>query len=127
MNLLLDTHVLLWWDNSDVGLNREVRAMVQAQENHIFVSAVSIWEIAIKRRLGKLAFEGPIAATISGNGFHELPILPIDGENAGDLDWEHNDPFDRLLVAQAMRLGFTLVTADRAIRCFGGVAQIWAG
>jgi PIN domain nuclease of toxin-antitoxin system len=83
--------------------------------------------IAIKRRLGKIIFQGPIIATIACNGFHELPILPVDGENAGDLEWTHSDPFDRLLVAQAIRLGFTLLTADRAIRTFGDVAQIWAG
>jgi PIN domain nuclease of toxin-antitoxin system len=63
-----------------------------------------------------------IAAASGGNGFHELPVLPIDGENAGDLEWNHTDPFDRLLVAQAMRLGFTLLTADRTIRTFGNVA-----
>jgi PIN domain nuclease of toxin-antitoxin system len=127
VNLLLDTHVLLRWDGSDPALNPKVRETIGAQDNNVFVSAASVWEIAIKRRLGKLVFEGPIAATIGANGFHELPILPVDAENAGDLEWRHNDPFDRLLVAQAMRLGFTLLTADHTIRTFGDVAQIWAG
>ncbi|MEA2742357.1 MAG: hypothetical protein QOF90_344 [Acetobacteraceae bacterium] len=127
MNLLLDTHVLLWWDGSDPALPPRVHEVIRARDNNVFVSAVSVWEIAIKRRLGKLTFHGPIAATIGGNGFHELPILPIDGENAGDLEWRHADPFDRLLVAQAIRLGFTMLTADRSIRAFGGVAQLWAG
>jgi PIN domain nuclease of toxin-antitoxin system len=127
VNLLLDTHVLLWWDASDPALTANVRDMIRTQANNIFVSAASVWEIAIKRRLGKLAFRGPVAATISGNGFHEVPILPIDGENAGDLEWDHNDPFDRLLVVQALRLGYTLLTADRSIRAFKGVGQIWAG
>lgn len=127
MNLLLDTHVYLSWDASHPTLNPKVQAIIQAQDNNIFVSAASVWEIAIKRRLGKLTFHGPVAAAIGANGFHELPILPIDAESAGDLDWDHNDPFDRLLIAQAMRLGLTLMTADRAIRTFGDVAQIWAG
>jgi PIN domain nuclease of toxin-antitoxin system len=127
VNLLLDTHVLLWWDGSDTALNPKARETIGAHENNVFVSAASLWEIAIKRRLGKIIFQGPIAATIGGNGFHELPILPVDGENAGDLEWHHGDPFDRLLVAQAIRLGFTLLTANRAIRGFGDVAQIWAG
>lgn len=126
MNLLLDTHVYLWWDGSQPDLNQNARAMIQSKGNAVFVSAVSVWEIAIKRRLGKLTFLGPVTDTIGDNGFHELAILPIDCEQAGDLDWQHNDPFDRLLVAQAMRLGFTLVTADRSIRSFGDVAQIWA-
>jgi PIN domain nuclease of toxin-antitoxin system len=127
VNLLLDTHVLLWWDGSDPALPGNVQDMIRTPDNDIFVSAASVWEIAIKRRLGKLVFRGPIAHAIAGNGFHEVPILPSDGENAGDLDWLHTDPFDRLLVVQAMRLGFTLLTADRSIRTFGGVAQIWAG
>jgi PIN domain nuclease of toxin-antitoxin system len=93
----------------------------------VFISAASVWEIATKRRLGKLVFEGSATAAIGANGFHELPVLPIDAEEAGDLAWQHADPFDRLLVAQAIRLGLVLVTADRAIRAFGGVAQLWAG
>jgi PIN domain nuclease of toxin-antitoxin system len=127
VNVLLDTHVLLWWDGSDPALNPTVHETIRAQDNNVFVSAASVWEIAIKRRLGKIVFEGPIAAAIGGNGFHELPILPVDGKNAGVLEWDHPDPFDRLLVAQAIRLGLTLLTADRAIRTFGHVAQIWAG
>ena len=127
MNLLLDTHILLWWDATDPALNPNARAMIQAPENNVFVSAVSVWEIAIKRRLGKLVFHGPVTATIGANGFLELPVLPIDCEQAGDLGWPHSDPFDRLLVAQAVRRGFTMLTADSTIRTFGAVAQIWAG
>ena len=66
-----------------------------------------MWEIAIKRRLKKLDFRGSAVAAIGANGFHELPILPIDAEVAGALAWQHNDPFDRMLVAQARRLGLT--------------------
>jgi PIN domain nuclease of toxin-antitoxin system len=80
VNLLLDTHVLLWWDGSDPTLNPKARETIAAQENNVFVSAASVWEIAIKRRLGKLIFQGPVTATIGGNGFHELPILPIEGK-----------------------------------------------
>jgi len=74
-----------------------------------------------------LVFRGSASAAIGAYGFHELPILPVDAQQAGNLAWQHNDPFDRLLVAQAMRLGFALLTADRSVRAFGGVAQIWAG
>jgi PIN domain nuclease of toxin-antitoxin system len=63
---------------------------------------------------------------IGANGFHPSPILPTDAEEAGNLAWAHNDPFDRLLVAQAMRLGFVLLTADRSIQAFNGVAQLSA-
>lgn len=125
MNLLLDTHVFLWWDRQDRALNADTRALIADPANQVFISAASIWEIAIKRRLKKLDFRGSAVAAISANGFHELPILPIDAENAGALAWQHNDPFDRMLVAQARRLTFTLATADAAIRTYPNVAQIW--
>ncbi|HME19964.1 MAG TPA: type II toxin-antitoxin system VapC family toxin [Acetobacteraceae bacterium] len=126
MNLLLDTHVFLWWDRQDKALNADTRALIADPANQVFISAASIWEIAIKRRLKKLDFRGSAVAAIGANGFHELPILPIDAENAGALAWHHNDPFDRVLVAQARRLTFTLATADAAIRAYPNVAQMWA-
>lgn len=127
MDLLLDTHVFLWWDRQDPALRGQAQAIIADPDNRIFVSAASVWEITVKRRRGKLEFHGSPINAISANGFNELPILGADAESAGDLSWGHNDPFDRLLVAQAMRLTITLVTADRAIRAFDGVAQLWAG
>jgi PIN domain nuclease of toxin-antitoxin system len=127
VNLLLDTHVFLWWDNQDKALNANTRTVIASPANQVFVSAASIWEIAIKRRLKKLRFRGSPVAAVAANGFLELPMLPIDAEQAGDLAWQHNDPFDRMLVAQARRFAFTLATADAAIRAYSSVAQIWAG
>ncbi|WP_158922097.1 type II toxin-antitoxin system VapC family toxin [Acidisphaera sp. S103] len=127
MNLLLDTHVFLWWDRRETTLNADARAAIEDPRNDVFISAASMWEIAIKRRLGKLTFHGSASSAIGANGFHELPIVPIDAEDAGNLAWHHNDPFDRLLVAQAMRLGLVLLTADRSIRSFDGVALLPAG
>jgi len=124
VNLLLDTHVFLWWDSQAPTLGEIARNAIRDPANQIFISAASVWEIAIKRRLGKLSFTGSATAAIGANGFHELPILPIDAEHAGNLVWAHNDPFDRLLVAQAVRLGFVLLTADRLIRSFEAVAQL---
>jgi PIN domain nuclease of toxin-antitoxin system len=126
VNLLLDTRVFLWWDRQDMALNADTRAVIADPSDQIFVSAASIWEIAIKRQLRKLDFRGSAVAA-SANGFLELAILPIDAENAGGLAWQHNDPFDRMLVAQARRLTFTLATADVAIRAYPNVAQVWAG
>lgn len=126
MNLLLDTHVFLWWDKQDSGLSADASALIADPVNQVFISAASVWEIAIKRRLNKLVFEGSPVAAIGANGFHELPILPADAEAAGALAWSHNDPFDRLLVVQARRLTCTLLTADGIIRAYGGVAQLWA-
>jgi PIN domain nuclease of toxin-antitoxin system len=125
--LLLDTHVFLWWDSSHTALAAEAKAMIADGANRVLVSAGSVWEITIKRRLGKLSFAGSPAAAIAANGFEGLPILPLDAEQAGELAWTHADPFDRVLVAQARRLGATLVTADTVVRDYGKVALLWAG
>jgi PIN domain nuclease of toxin-antitoxin system len=127
VNLLLDTHVFLWWDQQASALNEAARTAIEDLGNNVFISAASVWEIAVKRRLGKLVFSGSACAATGANGFHELPILPIDAEDAGNLAWHHTDPVDRLLVAQAIRLGLVLLTADHVIRSFAGVAQLAAG
>ena len=77
MNLLLDTHVFLWWDRADKALNADARALIADSANQVFISAASIWEIAIKRRLKKLDFRGSAVAAIGANGFHELPICRL--------------------------------------------------
>ncbi len=127
MNLLIDTHILVWWDIRSPDLRPDICECVASPENPVFVSAASVWEIATKRRSGKLQFGRSIRSIIQQCGFAELPISVEDAELAGDLDWDHHDPFDRLLVAQARNHDLTLVTADRAIRGYGAVAQIWAG
>ena len=126
MDLLLDTHVFMWWQMGDRRLGGLARETIESAAR-VFVSAVSVWEIAIKRRAGKLVFEVSPVPAISGNGFVELPISGGDAERAGSLDWAHSDPFDRLLVAQAERTSGVLVTADREIAAYRGIAQLWAG
>ena len=127
MILLLDTHVFLWWDSGHTALKAGARAMIEDAGNRVLVSAASVWEIAIKRRAGKLDFDGSPTAAIAANGFEDVAILPIDAEQAGELAWSHADPFDRLLVVQARRLSATLVTADALVRAFGSVPLLWAG
>jgi PIN domain nuclease of toxin-antitoxin system len=100
--------------------------VIEDPGNNVFVSAASVWEIAIKRRRGKLKFPGSAAAAIAANGFNELPILPRECEDAGDLAWLHTDPFDRLLVAQAVAQALVFVTGDELIRDFEAVAKLWA-
>jgi PIN domain nuclease of toxin-antitoxin system len=124
--LLLDTHVFLWWDSSHTALKAGARAMIEDAGNRVLVSAASVWEIAIKRRAGKLDFDGSPTAAIAANGFEDVAILPIDAEQAGELAWSHADPFDRLLVVQARRLSATLVTADALVRAFGSIPLLWA-
>ena len=127
MDLLLDTHVFLWWDEGGERLAPEARSMIADPASQIFVSAASVWEIAIKRRLGKLGFTKSALAAIETNHFAGLPITIADAERAGSLAWEHRDPFDRMLVAQCLESSLTLVTCDAAMRTFGGIAILWAG
>jgi PIN domain nuclease of toxin-antitoxin system len=131
--LSLDSHVFLWWDKEHPALHGQAQAFIADPGNRVLVHAASIWEIAIKRRRGKLEFHGSPVSAIAANGLHELPIVTADAEragdteSAGDLSWQQDDPFDRLLVAQARRLTITPTTADRTLRRFDGVAQLWAG
>lgn len=115
MKLLLDTHAFLWWDLSDARLPEEFRAAIASPGNEVFVSAATVWEIAVKRGSGKLTFSGPVATAIEKQGFSALPIIVEHVERAGSLPSLHRDPFDRLLVAQAQLEGLTLVTVDDQI------------
>lgn len=126
MELLLDTNAFLWWESSSRRLSSNTASLLSDEANRVFVSAASIWEIAIKRRIGKLAFEGSPTEAVLATGFFEIPIQGSDGELAGALDWDHDDPFDRLIVAQAVSRGLTLVTSDAEIRRYGRVSQLQA-
>jgi PIN domain nuclease of toxin-antitoxin system len=126
MDLLLDTHVFLWWDDGGERLSADVRAVISDPASKVFVSAASVWEIAIKRQSGKLRFDGSAVAAIAANHFSELAIEASHAERAGGLAWDHRDAFDRMLVAQSLQHSLTLVTCDPAIRGFDGIAVLWA-
>jgi PIN domain nuclease of toxin-antitoxin system len=115
MKLLLDTHAFLWWDSNDARLPDTLRSAIALPQNEVFVSAVTVWEIAIKRSLGKLTFEQRVVKAIEDHGFIALPITVAEAEWAGSLPPIHRDPFDRLLVAQAQLGGLVLVTVDEQI------------
>ena len=116
MQLLLDTHALLWWLNDDRRLGPAARDVIADPANAVFVSAVSAWEIAAKRARGKLAFDGEVGGSIERCGFLELSIDVAHAEAVADLPKHHADPFDRLLVAQARSEGLWLITSDAAIQ-----------
>lgn len=111
--LLLDTQPLLWW-LADQPIDREASDAIADPSNIVAVSATSIWEITIKRQVGKLRFEGSPADEVLDAGFERLSITAVHAELAGDLPLHHRDPFDRMLVAQAQAEGLTLVTRDPA-------------
>jgi PIN domain nuclease of toxin-antitoxin system len=115
MKLLLDTHAFLWWDSDDSKLPESHRLAIASPRNEVFVSAVTVWEIAIKRASGKLIFGRQVGSSIEGHGFRALPITVEHAEWAGGLPPLHRDPFDRLLVAQAHLEGLVLVTIDEQI------------
>jgi PIN domain nuclease of toxin-antitoxin system len=119
VRLLLDTHVLLWWLADDRRLGKQARALIAAADNTIYVSAASAWEISIKRTLGKLKAPASLDSTIEDAGFEKLVIEFQHGERAGALPPLHNDPFDRMLIAQALTEELVLVTADKFFSGYG--------
>ena len=126
--LLLDTHAFLWWLAGDERLSPAAREAIGAESDPIFVSAASIREIATKHRLGKLpgasAIVGDLAGVIEGQGFVGLPIAIRHGQAAGALPGPHRDPFDRMLIAQAMLDDLVLVSNERAFGAYG-VKRLW--
>jgi PIN domain nuclease of toxin-antitoxin system len=119
MRLLLDAHALLWWLADDPELDAGARALIADPDNEVFVSAATVWEIAIKRALGKLEAPPDLAGTLDELGFAEAPVTAADAERAGGLDPHHRDPFDRMLVAQAARLDAAVMTRDAIFARYG--------
>lgn len=117
--LLLDTQALLLILADDPDMSPSVRNAIVDPANDVFVSAVSIWETAIKRALGKLRAPEGLAALVEESGFQELVVTSFHAEQAGDLPMHHRDPFDRMLVAQAQAEGLIIVTSDRRIPLYG--------
>ena len=126
-SLLLDTHALLWWLDGDARLPRRRRGASPTRRTTVFVSAATAWEITTKHRLGKL----PDAAESRGTSrpasrrrFRELPIAVADGERAGRLPGPHRDPFDRMIVAQALGADLMLVSNEALFDGYG-VRRLW--
>jgi PIN domain nuclease of toxin-antitoxin system len=117
---LLDTHVFLWWDREITRLSRPVRAVIEDQVNAVYLSAASVWEIAVKRARGKLTFgHAVILDVVAAFGFEMLPITGAHAEYAGGLPRHHDDPFDRLIIAQAHLDGMVLATSDGIMQRYG--------
>ena len=128
MRLLLDTHAFLWWLAGNTRLSMSARRAVEDPDNDVIVSAVSAWEIATKHRIGKLSEAAAVAQDVAGaiasQGFEALPITVEDAERAGGLPGPHGDPFDRMLIAQAVARGLVLVSIDRVFDKYG-VRRVW--
>lgn len=121
--MILDTHVFLWWLFDDRRLSDRLRERLADAAQDVFVSSASVWEIATKYRLGKLAqaaeVAGDVPAWIARAGFAPLPISPQHAQLAGGWQHAHRDPFDRMLAAQARIEAMPLATDDAALASFG--------
>lgn len=116
---LVDTHALLWWLEDDPALPRMPRALLADPSNEMLVSSASVLEIAIKRSLGKLRAPDSLLEVISRQGFIFLAVTPWHAWRVGSLPRHHGDPFDRLLIAQALVEGIPIVTGDPAFGAYG--------
>ncbi len=128
MRILVDTHVFLWWVEGDRALPAKARAALADQENECLFSMVSAWELAIKAGLGKLKLAVPVerfvVENVAANGFRTLDIRIAHVGRVETLASHHGDPFDRLLIAQALEEDLFVVTADPVFRKYG-VRRIW--
>jgi len=128
MRILLDTHAFLWWLAGDEQLSDAARAAIADEDNDVFVSAASAWEIATKHRIGKLPAVAAVVADLDGvlsdQSFIGLSISIRHGQAAGALPGPHRDPFDRMLIAQAILDDLTLVSNERAFDAYG-VRRLW--
>jgi len=119
MRLLLDTHVLLWWLADAPQLGGDARREIAAPRNLVYVSAVSLWEIVIKKSSGKLTLPDNWSEAVEAEPFRRLPVTWDHALGVGQLPAIHRDPFDRLLIAQATVEDLVLVTDDATVQSYG--------
>lgn len=128
MRLLLDTHTLIWWVSNSRRIPRSTLREIADEENDIFVSAATAWELATKHRIGKLDDAGRLVAGlpdfIKEQDFEELSVTVDDGVRAGMLPVHHRDPFDRMLIAQALGRNLMLVSGEALFDRYG-VRRLW--
>jgi PIN domain nuclease of toxin-antitoxin system len=124
VKLLLDTHAALWWLADDDRIGEEVIRHLTDDTNQVLISAVVVWEVAIKRSLGKLDAPADLAPTLLGAGAQPLPVTLEHAAAVEKLPWHHRDPFDRLLVAQALTEEAAIVSRDEPLSEYG-VAIVW--
>lgn len=126
MRMLLDTHALLWWAEDNKAMSATARRAIKATEA-IYVSAASAWEIATKVRIGKLDWPmelETVTGYVLGQSFRQLPISFEHAERAAELEIENRDPFDRMLVAQALIEDMTIVSNETSFDA-AGVRRLW--
>jgi len=128
MNLLLDTHTFLWFIAGNDSLSQKARTLIEDESNRVYLSAASLWEIAIKVSLGKLALSEPfetfIPEQLDVNSVELLGISVSHASRVASLPFHHRDPFDRLLAAQALMEDIPIISADDVLDAYG-VTRLW--
>ncbi len=123
MHLLLDTHVFIWWLNDDVQLSKKARLFIESADD-IYISSASIWEAAIKVQLGKLDVNMELLAqSITSEGFIELPVSVKHALFVLSLAPHHRDPFDRILISQALSEPLRFLTADQSLQHYSDLVE----
>jgi PIN domain nuclease of toxin-antitoxin system len=115
---LIDTHVLIWLDQKPERLSDHILGLLRDPQHDVYCSAASLWEIAIKQTLGKLQAPGSLPGMLKQYGFQELPVTAHDAEATRALPLHHRDPFDRMLIAQAIARNLVLVSGDRQMLAY---------
>jgi len=127
MKYLLDTHLILWAANESKNLSPKMRKILEDENNVLFFSVISVWEISIKSGLGKFDFSVKAETIRQGllqNGYHELMVNGSHASAAGELPLLHRDPFDRMLITQAKLEGITLLTSDKVVAQYPAPIQL---
>ena len=127
MNLLLDTHTLIWFGENDPQLSKRATQVIESPNNSKYVSIASLWEISIKRSLGKLQLNKPlhdIIEALQTNGFELLAVAPSHVLQIETLAFHHRDPFDRMLIAQSFVEDFAIISNEKLFDQYG-VKRIW--
>jgi PIN domain nuclease of toxin-antitoxin system len=127
LNLLLDTHLLIWSATRNPKLTEEARSLISEMSNTVWFSTASLWEMAIKNALKRPDFNVDVSTLRAGllaNGYFELPVEGRHSLTFRELSNHHRDPFDRMLVAQAMTEVMTLLTADKALASYGASVRV---
>jgi PIN domain nuclease of toxin-antitoxin system len=122
VKLLLDTHILIWWLCDDSNLSQVEKNLITNPDNLIFVSAAACWEITVKKMIGKLAAPDDLPAALAASDFIELPITVQHTQCLYQLPPHHNDPFDRIMIAQALHEDLAFMTRDSKILLYSALS-----
>jgi len=122
MKVLLDTHIFIWWDSEPEKLSQSTLSLLQQTNTKRYVRVISLWEIQIKNQLGKLELSQSLEEIYDNQSNNEITFLPVTPAHTfrlNDLPLHHRDPFDRMLISQALVEGLTMISVDQKLKLYG--------